>query len=315
MKKLLFLLLFPIVAICQRNNLILDTGFEPANAFNGFTLQQQQFCCSYSVTPVNNPSGFGQVLRYELRSDDPIRSASRRAEIQLDGTDAPEASERWYGLRYYLLNYGSDPGAESILQWHDQNGTCPPLTLQVQSGRLRFTQCINNGNTHNDLGPVISNQWFEIVMRIKWASNNTGLIQMWRNGALLVNKTNIQTNSTGGSYFKLGINKWSWAPPLVGTSNQTLRIFYIDDFRYGNQNATYNDVAPTQLIPTPVLWGYFRYDDHLDRLEWSTLTEQNNDHFEVEESADGVRWTTIGRVPPGTIDGNSVSISQYTYQL
>jgi hypothetical protein len=315
MKKICLLLLLPICCWSQRQNLLLEATFDGTNPFAGFTLANEQYCCSYSINQVANPQGPGQVIKYDLRSTDPIVSSSLRAEIQLQGTDAPESSERWYGLQYYLQNYGADPGPESIMQWHDIDGSCPPLSLQVAGGRLRITQCIDNGNTHNDLGPVVSNTWFSIVARIKWASTNTGIIQVWRDGQRLVNKSNIRTNSTGGSYFKLGINKWSWAPPLVGSSNQTERIFYIDNFRMGNQNAFYNDVAPVPLVVTPVIWGYFRYNDSVKALEWATETEQNNDHFEVQESDDGANWTTIGSVASKAIDGNSNSTITYSYQL
>jgi hypothetical protein len=314
MKRLIIFLLIPLQAFCQRQNLLLEATFEGNNAFVGFSLAGHQYCCSYSITQVINPEGPGKVLKYDLRRTDTIVSSSVRAEIELQGTDAPENSERWYGLQYYLQNYGADPGAESLLQWHDINGTCPPLSLQVQSGRLRIQQCINNANTSNDLGPVVSNAWLSIVMHVKWTSGNTGIIQVWRDGQLMVNKSNIRTNSTGGSYFKFGINKWSWAPG-GGSSNQSQRIFYVDNFRMGNDNAMYQDVSPDAIIVTPVSWGYFRYNDLINSLEWSTESEQNNDHFEVEESLDGSAWNTIASISTKAIDGNSASSLIYSYAL
>jgi hypothetical protein len=51
------------------------------------------------------------------------------------------------------------------------------------------------------------------------------------------------------------------------------------------------------LVGLPVTWGYFRFNKILQQLEWSTESEIDNDHFEVEESLDGKNWYTIGVVP------------------
>jgi hypothetical protein len=58
----------------------------------------------------------------------------------------------------------------------------------------------------------------------------------------------------------------------------------------------------------PITWGYFQYDPILNELEWSLLTQENADHFEIEESDDGKNWQTIGTLP---ID----SQTNYTYKL
>lgn len=225
-----------------RLNLSLENTFE-GDAFKGFTLQDHQYCCAYSITQVTAPDGIGKALRYDLRSTDAIVSSSKRAEIQLAGTDAPETSERWYGLRYWLEKYDKDAGAESILQWHDKDGTTPPLSLQVSGGSLDIVQSFTSGNTHNNLGATTIGKWISIVIHVKWTTGNTGLLEVWRDGTRVISKANIRTNSKGGSYMKIGINKWSWAPG-GGSSTATQRVFYIDDFRMGNESATYKDVAP-----------------------------------------------------------------------
>ncbi|MGJ7029736.1 hypothetical protein [Niabella hirudinis] len=49
-------------------------------------------------------------------------------------------------------------------------------------------------------------------------------------------------------------------------------------------------------------------------VDWTTETETNNDHFEIEASADGVNFTTIGEVQSRTHDGNSKEPLQYQFQ-
>lgn len=228
-----------------RANLIFENSFE-GSPFTGFTTANHQYCCDYSITHVAAPDGIGKALKYDLRKSDPTVSSSKRAEIQLagpSGANTLDGMERWYGLRYWLQTYTIDEGAESILQWHDTDGSNPPLSIQVQGGRLRLTQSFRSGNTHTDLGPATTGKWINIVLHVKWSNDNTGLIECWYDGVKKVAKTNIRTNSAGGSYMKIGINKWSWAPN-GGTSTATQRVFYIDDFRYGTEKATYKDVAP-----------------------------------------------------------------------
>jgi hypothetical protein len=46
------------------------------------------------------------------------------------------------------------------------------------------------------------------------------------------------------------------------------------------------------------------------RLNWSTASEQNSSHFEIERSANGIEFTNIGRESAA---GNSQSISNYAH--
>lgn len=227
-----------------RNNLLLENTFDDGK-LTGFTLVNEQYCipCGYALNVVTSPDGKGKSVKYDLKSTDPIVSSSKRSEMQLSGADAPETSERWYGLKYWLEKYDADNGRESILQWHDQDGTTPPLSLQVGSGTFTIMQSFTSGNIPTDIGSTVTGKWISIVIHVKWTTGNTGLLEVWKDGNKVVNKVNVRTNSKGGSYMKIGINKWSWAPG-GGSSTATERIFYIDDFRMGNEKATYNDVAP-----------------------------------------------------------------------
>lgn len=233
-----------------RQNLIVNDGFESATwRWTGsFDTASEQRCCIYSLGISTNRAYTGtKSMRFELRDTDPVISSSVRTEMELNGISELETMERWYGLAYYLDNgWPEDSFAESILQWHDSSGPCPPLSIQVYDGHMWLQQCIEGiGNTPNDLGPVIADQWFTVVLHVKWAVDSTGIIQCWVNGVSKVNKSGLRTNSTDGSYMKIGMNKFNWAPSGGALhSNQTLRVFYIDDIRIGNENATYNDVVP-----------------------------------------------------------------------
>lgn len=223
-----------------RSNLIVESTFESSNYLANWL--NMQHCCDYSITNSSTVARAGsKSVKFDLRRSDPIVSSSVRSEITQD--IEKESCERWYGLSYYLSNYTSDNGGESIIQWHDVDGSMPPLSLQVWGSDLIVVQGINGGLIQYNIGKVESNKWMDIVFHVKWSTGTDGILEVWRNGTKLVSKTGIKTNSKGGSYLKVGINKWSWAPG-GGSSSVSQRLFYVDELRIGNEKATYNDVKP-----------------------------------------------------------------------
>ncbi|MBN8784193.1 MAG: tandem-95 repeat protein [Terrimonas ferruginea] len=235
------LLLAGISVTAQRQNLLLESGFEGSSYLAGWT--NNQHCCNYSVQQSTEQLKAGSsALRLEVRSSDPQTSSSIRSEITRSSD--PLNADRWYGFSMYLKDWANDPAGEHVFQWHPDNSSgSSALSLWTSGGR--FTIVTNNtgtssGNVYNDIGPVLSNQWVDFVIRIRWSTATTGLLQVWRNGTLVVNKENVKTAAITNS-FKLGINKYGWG---IQTSTTTQRILFFDEVRIGNENATYNDVAP-----------------------------------------------------------------------
>jgi hypothetical protein len=68
--------------------------------------------------------------------------------------------------------------------------------------------------------------------------------------------------------------------------------------------------APDVVLPV-TLTGFTAQNTRcVARLKWTTATEQNSKHFEVQHSTDGVTFTTIGVVPSS---GNSSTPKHYSY--
>jgi ribosomal protein L14 len=238
---LICLLMAGMSVVAQRQNLLLESGFENSSYLTGWT--NNQHCCNYSVQQTTEQIKAGSsALRLEVRSTDPQTSSSIRSEITRSSD--PLNIDRWYGFSMYLKDWVNDPAGEHVFQWHPDNSSgSSALSLWTSGGR--FTIVTNNtgtssGNVYNDIGPVLSNQWVDFVIRIRWSTSNTGLLQVWRNGTLVVNKIDVKTAAITNS-FKLGINKYGWG---IQTSTTTQRILYFDEVRVGNENATYDDVAP-----------------------------------------------------------------------
>ncbi len=73
--------------------------------------------------------------------------------------------------------------------------------------------------------------------------------------------------------------------------------------------------AKISLFPTttlPVEWGYFRLNELNNDvvIEWQTLTETNNNRFEIQKSTDENIFTTIGSLPAA---GNSNTPQYYSF--
>jgi len=66
------------------------------------------------------------------------------------------------------------------------------------------------------------------------------------------------------------------------------------------------DALPVQLIS----FNASNYQDQFALLEWTTASEINTDYFEVQRSAEGFNWQSIGKVAAA---GNSNSFLNYSY--
>lgn len=78
------------------------------------------------------------------------------------------------------------------------------------------------------------------------------------------------------------------------------------------QNTTALTIPPSGCSPLPVTWIHFvvQLTANGGRLEWSTSTERNNSHFEIERSFDGIEWKKVGIINGA---GNKYSTSEYYY--
>jgi surface protein len=77
----------------------------------------------------------------------------------------------------------------------------------------------------------------------------------------------------------------------------------------------FDALDPGCTVTLPVVFGNisaFVKNNQLT-INWATLTETNNSHFEIEASADGKTFTKIGEVKSKGINGNSTGTLDYTF--
>src|SRR6185295_3917847 len=124
-----------------------------------FRLTGHQYCCPDSLQDGALPDGT-PCIKYLLRPTDARVSGSIRAEAEYPaGVDVGEEDERWYGLTFFFEQYDKDPTPESIFQFHDNDGSTPPGSIQVNNGRLLYMRATKKeGNTPYDIGALELNK-------------------------------------------------------------------------------------------------------------------------------------------------------------
>ena len=104
------------------------------------------------------------------------------------------------------------------------------------------------------LGPQSTDKWTDWVFRIKWAYDDSGILQIWKNGVLVATRNGGNTyNDIKGPWFKMGIYKSLWnARKFDLDSPITERTLYHDELRVARGSDGYNLVAPGPRVPNPV---------------------------------------------------------------
>lgn len=240
---------------------------DSPNIFTGdfeegdFSKWKKELCCKHSSKIVSYPTRAGEhAVKFTLKKDDPIVASSKRAELRL-GT-VPANSEQWYGFSvFFPSDYKKDRSMEIVYQWHEQpdkhlgeTWRTPPLYVKTQKEKLYLqrrwdsNQVSNNkkpeGKETIELGSYKTGAWTDFVFHIKWSHKSDGLLEVWKDGKLVVKKTGPNTyNDKRGPYFKIGIYKPDWKKN-ASKSNTTERVIYFDEVRIGDASVSYKDVAP-----------------------------------------------------------------------
>ena len=224
-------------------NLLWSDNLEGTSYFS--SVPSVQTSTSYAITTASNPVYQGtKSARFELRDTDPENHSGTRSEISFN--DATNLN-RWYSYAMYAPSayYKIDADDEIITQWHQGGGLTPALCLRVKSDKL-YIRIL--GTTWVDLGAFDKDQWHAYVMHIKHSGSSDGLIEIWKDGVKILNRSGANMYAVGGDIhnpnIKMGIYKSDWNGS--GTTATNIRVLYLDDIKIGNENATYADMVPTK---------------------------------------------------------------------
>lgn len=184
--------------------------------------------------------------------------SSYRTEVKALAPKPTLGQEYWYGLSIYLpASFGADTLVDTLAQWHgsqdlaDKENLNPPLALRIEEGDWHLLTRWNASQptdpekqveTNISLGPHATNEWTDWVVRAKWSYGSDGILQVWKNGVEVVNRTGPNCfNDPQGPKFHMGVYKSAWRSQV---GSVTERVVYHDEFRMAGPGASYDDVAP-----------------------------------------------------------------------
>ena len=92
-------------------------------------------------------------------------------------------------------------------------------------------------------------------------------------------------------------------------------VFYVVVNATNNNSSTSGDFIYAKTFTAtvlPVKWGEFSASLNTNKvtINWQTLTEVNNNYFEIERSNNGFDWLTLGKINGS---GNKKTLTQYTF--
>ena len=208
--------------------------------------------------------------RIELWKSGPQEGTSYRSEIKVlqdtanGGVSVPSGqsvvgklgTEMWMGWSIYVPSdfvfETKGNTQETVTQVKaGSSGRGPIWEMQIDKGTFRVASRWGTTNpapyAYVGTRPITKGAWHDFVLHAKWASGNTGFIEMWMNGTKFVDRHNVPTafsdwDSMGTHYLKMGIYKWSWK---YTNSIVTKRVLYFDSVRITNgARGSYGVVAP-----------------------------------------------------------------------
>jgi hypothetical protein len=204
-----------------------------------------------------------------------VKNCGERSEFEKKDTEI--GGTYWYGFSYFfptderlfpsnnwtiVAQFGAYPSVNPH--------PCGGIGSKISAGRdgkmqMDFQRSNGSGGstcTKHDLANMddLRGKWNDIVMHVKWTGNNDGFLKLWirHGGGEWIQKINhtgrtFWNNEGTGPYFKMGI--------YLGSSGRGDRLLYTDEYRLGDSNSSFDEVAPggsgggggSTPTPTPIV--------------------------------------------------------------
>lgn len=216
---------------------------------------------------VSDPAGSGKsvALATRLIGDAPTHGGYRS---EMSAPKDPMLSERWYSWGYYLPDTWKGAKTDAVIaQVHDtpdvgeSGARDAPLALWIQDGKLKLMNSFDHSRTTSPSGtPSIAGvdyerrelasweletgKWTHLDLHVKWAGDNRGFLEFWKDGELLFHETNhINTfDDERGVWFKNGVYNWSASSDPISAYSTGVKI--------GDGNETFQSMTMS-VVPEP----------------------------------------------------------------
>ena len=197
-------------------------------------------------------------------ADDYVRQELQLRNLFNDGTfHFINGNENWIGFSIFLADgyYSPDePGTWGVNHHQYHNfADSPPTCDWTEIGRKGISIRVDDGywtswvhwddqqctpisgegveSVYYTYDSSVTGQWVDFVINVKWSYENDGFLKIWKDGVLITDKTGGTChNDVIGPYMKMGI--------YGRINDEQVMTVYFDEFRLGDNNANYAEVAP-----------------------------------------------------------------------
>jgi len=209
---------------------------------------------------VKNTTEHARVGNHSVKTV--MTKRDKRMEINNKYKRGTVGGVNWYGWSVrFAEDFPTDGRFDIFSQFHDFHKKLPewgkdgkaPTCFLHRKGKLQLDLKYQTGTETTEhksypLGDIVKGEWIDFVVHVKWTHEDDGFFKVWRDGKLVVNhqgSTYMDYPAKQGPYFKAG--NYKGASNWPGTSP---RVIYIDEFRMGNGEASYEDVNPAAYADT-----------------------------------------------------------------
>jgi hypothetical protein len=203
-----------------------------------------------TVDATTTPVATGKyAAKYDLVRDN--SKGNFRAETNIDNGKGALAfnTEYWLSMNYIYKDWAKDRSAEIgpfqihrvPSQWKAGcGGERPAFSVSpfLMYSKDDVERIITLGGVTSWSGPVIKNQWQNIIFHFKITWDNSGYVEAWKNGKKLFRrngKLHEKIDDCGKPYqspaFKMGVYKWDWKLGSKQVSYANRRTLHIDNLR------------------------------------------------------------------------------------
>lgn len=187
-------------------------------------------------------------VRIQKNGSTNIRQEAR-IKSPTDSRPIDGSTHYWYGESVYVPSTSSLVSDSVITQWHTHDpysGHSPVLGTRIRNGNWYVSR---EATSHElqQIGPVQTNRWTDWVYHVVWRTNNTGSLQVWKDGKLVTSRSNLQTTASGETnqpYLLIGRYTSSWKSGSNTDRDGTVQESWHDAMRVCvGSSCSYGDVA------------------------------------------------------------------------
>jgi Polysaccharide lyase/IPT/TIG domain len=180
------------------------------------------------------------------QGDDPINTGGNICEVYRTHYDTV-GDDRYYSVSVYLPNgfpYVPNSLFNYFYEVHGDNGAQAPFKIGINSiisgpnPSVGFVAELETGDSSSPtqtlwrLGNLVTGQWVDFVVHVRWERDTTGIVQVWMNGTEIVNATGIQTFYTN-DMTKVRVQAGYYRADYSKTA-----ILYLDAMKIGDSYAS-----------------------------------------------------------------------------